>query len=328
MITGLSCIGAVSCSPGAKTDVQCLEVFGGSVWVEGAEFVMGDDAGYRDEGPARRVRVDGFWIDAHEVTNAQFADFVTATDYVTVAERTPDPSKIPGAPAAMLQPGSAVFAPSEASAGGLWWSYVPGASWRAPAGPGSSIDGLDAHPVVHIAFEDALAYANWAGGRLPTEAEFELAARGGLDGEVFAWGGRELAPDGEHRANTWQGIFPAVDTAEDGYSGAAPVGCFSANTYGVHDLVGNVWEWTADWYAPRHDPRDVDNPQGPPEARSYDPNTPGFPVKVLKGGSYLCAPNYCRRYRPAARQAQDTGLGASHIGFRLVHDDAPPTASR
>ena len=294
----------------------CLDAIGGEVLVAGGRFRMGGDV-YPHEAPLHEVRVDDFRIDAHEVTNKQFAEFVAATGYVTVAERVPDPAEFPGAPPEMLQPGAVVFTPpSIDSPGGPWWSYVPGANWRHPQGPDSDIDGRDHYPVVQIAFEDAAAYAAWAGRRLPTEAEYEYAARSGRDGERYAWGGDELAPEGRHLANTWQGLFPVQNTEDDGYTGAAPVGCYPANDYGAFDMIGNVWEWTASWYRPQHDPADNDNPQGPPD--SYDPANEGFPVKVIKGGSYLCAPNYCRRYRPAARHAQDMGLGTSHIGFRTV----------
>lgn len=294
----------------------CLTAIGSEVAVPAGRFTMGGDR-YPQEAPFHEVSIDAFRIDAHEVTNAQFAGFIAATGYVTVAERVPDPADFPGAPPEMLRPGSVVFTPpSLDSPGGSWWSYVPGADWRHPLGPDSSIAGKDHLPVVQVAFEDAAAYAAWAGRRLPTEAEYEYAARSGREGERFAWGGDEVAPGGRHMANTWQGMFPVQNSEADGYRGVAPVGCFPANDYGAYDLIGNVWEWTASWYRPQHDPADNDNPQGP--ADSYDPANEGFPVKVIKGGSYLCAPNYCRRYRPAARHAQDIALGASHIGFRTV----------
>jgi formylglycine-generating enzyme required for sulfatase activity len=280
---------------------------------------MGDDEAYREEGPAHVVTVDGFWIDTHEVTNAQFAKFVKETGYVTVAERVPNPDEIPGAPPEMLKPGSATFTPpSQGENITSWWSYTPGANWKHPEGPDSSIKNKDHYPVVHIAFEDAQSYATWAGRALPTEAQYELAARSRKDKEKYAWGGDEVVPEGKHMANTWQGFFPVQNTEEDGYEGIAPVGCFDANDYGAYDLIGNVWEWTGNWYVPAHKPEDNDNPKGPAQDESYDKNNAGFAVRVIKGGSFLCSPNYCMRYRPSARHAQDTGLGSNHIGFRTV----------
>ena len=300
---------------------DCGAEIGGEVWIDGASFTMGDDKTYPDEAPAHKVTVDGFWIDAHEVTNAQFAAFVEATGYATRAERTPNPEETPGAPPELLQPGSAVFTPPRGPGGvANWWTYVPGASWRNPTGPDSTIDGKERYPVVHIAFEDAAAYAAWAGRELPTEAQYELAARSKREGERYAWGGEKLAPGGAHQANTWQGVFPIINTQEDSYAGLAPVGCFPPNAYGAYDLIGNVWEWTTNWYAPGHTPTDNRNPKGPPKEESYDRNSPGLPVRVIKGGSFLCAPNFCMRYRPAARHAQDTGLGTNHIGFRTVRN--------
>ena len=289
----------------------------GMVWIPGGSFTMGTDQGYRDEKPVRQVKVDGFWIDPHEVTNAQFSQFVEDTGYKTVAEKPPEP--IPNAPPELMKPGSAVFKQPGAVASAditQWWHYVPGANWRQPEGPGSSIQGRENHPVVHIAHEDALAYAKWAGRSLPTEAQWEFAARAGAE-STFPWGD-SLAPEGKHMANTWTGTFPTKNSKADGYVFSAPVGCFPANANGLYDMIGNVWEWTADWYAPGHDARATDNPAGPPKEKSHDRRNPGFPVKVIKGGSYLCAPNYCMRYRPAARHAQDTGLGTNHIGFRTV----------
>jgi formylglycine-generating enzyme required for sulfatase activity len=298
---------------------SCLEKSGGQVWVDGRSFTMGENESYKEEGPEHEVNVDGFWIDTHEVTNGQFAKFAEETDYVTVAERTPNPDEIPGAPPEMLKPGSVVFSPpKEGEAIDSWWAYVPGANWKHPEGPTSSIDGKEHYPVVHISFEDAQEYAKWAGRELPTEAQHELASRAKLEKETYAWGGKDVAPEGVHKANTWQGYFPIQNTKEDGYEGLAPIGCYDPNEYGAYDMIGNVWEWTANWYAPKHNPKDNDNPKGPNEENSYDKNSGGFPVRVIKGGSFLCAPNFCYRYRPAARHAQDTGLGASHIGFRTV----------
>jgi len=289
------------------------------VWVPAGSFIMGASGYYPEEGPLQKVSLAGFWIDKHEVTNAQFSRFVAATGYVTVAERQPDPNDFPSIRAKDLKPGSAVFImPTEFVNGGSltqWWQFIAGAHWRQPTGPGSNIAGKEHHPVVHVAYEDALAYADWLGHDLPTEAQWEYAARGGLEQQTYSWG-EELTPDNKWQANTWQGLFPIRNTEEDGHIGTAPVGCYPENAYGLHDISGNVWEWVADWYYPRHQDRQgvVQDQQ----AKGYDPRQPGRPVKVIKGGSYLCAENYCRRYRPAARHAQETTLGAAHIGFRTV----------
>ena len=280
------------------------------VWLEGGSYTRGATGFYPDEGPPETVRVDGFWIGRFEVTNARFGEFVAETGYVTVAERQPDPKDFPGIDPALLKPGSVVFTMPTQPAGNLtqWWRFVPGANWREPTGPGSSIDGLEHHPVAHIAYEDARAFAEWLGHDLPTETQWEYAARGGLERAVYAWGD-EFLVDGQHQANTWQGIFPMVNAVEDHYSASAPVGCFPANGYGLYDMIGNLWEWVDDWYYPAH---------GTPGSGGHDPRQPGVPVKVIKGGSYLCAENYCRRYRPAARHAQELTLSAAHIGFRTV----------
>ncbi|WP_415234985.1 formylglycine-generating enzyme family protein [Sneathiella sp.] len=306
----------------SSSETKCKSKTGDQVWIEGGTFTMGDNETYREEAPEHKVTIDSFWIDTNEVTNAQFKKFIDETGYVTVAERKPNPEDIPGAPPEMLKPGSVVFTPPF-DVGGMqnitqWWTYMPGANWRHPSGPKSNIDGKDNLPVVHIAFEDAQAYADWAGRELPTEAQFEFVARSQKEGEHYAWGGEELAPERKHMANTWQGIFPLQDTKEDGYAGIAPVGCYDPNEYGAYDLIGNVWEWTSNWYADRHNPNDTLNPKGPTKEDSFDEKNAGFPVRVVKGGSYLCAPSFCMRYRPAARQAQDTGLGSDHIGFRTV----------
>lgn len=298
---------------------SCLAEQLEQVWVEGAEFIMGDDSTYREEGPAHAVTVSGFWIDAHEVTNAQFTKFVEETGYTTVAEKNPDPADWPAdVPAKFLKPGSVLFVPPTAGqpAENLW-SWVAGTNWRHPVGPGSSIVGKDDYPAIHIAFEDAEAYAKWAGRSLPTEAQFELAARNKRD-SLFAWDGNELAPNGHHHANTWQGSFPVEHKSEDGHVGLAPVGCFESNDYGIYDLIGNVWEWTSNRYYPEHDPNDSVNPTGPSQQKSDSSNHGSSVNRVIKGGSYLCAENYCLRFRPAAREAQDSGLGTSHIGFRTV----------
>ncbi len=291
----------------------------GMVWIERGSFTMGGVGHHRDEGPPHEVTVSGFWIDRYEVTNAQFAQFVADTDYVTVAERVPDPLRHPELPVEFLVPGSVVFVPpTDLQSGGSlanWWQFVADADWRHPYGSGSTIMGLDNHPVVHIAYEDAVAYAQWLGRSLPTEAQWEYAARGGLQGATYAWG-EKLKPNDTWQANTWQGLFPIRNTNEDGYVGAAPVGCFAANGYGLHDMSGNVWEWTKNWYQPGHRDEQSEDPVGP--MRSFDPRQPNASVRVIKGGSYLCAPNYCLRYRPAARHAQEPDLPAGHIGFRTV----------
>jgi formylglycine-generating enzyme required for sulfatase activity len=262
--------------------------------------------------------MDGFWIDRHEVTNAQFQKFVDATGYVTLAERGLDPNTHPGVAKELLAPGSVVFVrPTDVARGGRitqWWQFVPGANWRQPSGPGSSIADKHNHPVIHIAYEDALAYARWRGRSLPSEAQWEFAARGGRDGEDD-WSSA-FNDQGEPIANTWQGIFPLFDTQEDGYSGTAPVGCFKPNGYGLYDMIGNVWEWTSDWYKGAHSRDVATNPTGPELQQVVMRGQ--TPRRVIKGGSYLCSSNYCARYRPAARQPQEISLSAAHLGFRTV----------
>jgi len=296
-------------------------------WIPGGTFLMGSDRHYPEEGPVHRVTVGGFWMDRMPVTNAAFERFVEATGYVTLAERPAKPEDYPGAPPEMLQPASSVFMkPSgrvDISNAYNWWFYVPGADWRHPRGPDTSIAALPDHPVVHIAAEDAIAYAQWAGKDLPTEAEWEFAARGGMEGAEFVWGD-ELVPGGRHMANTWQGEFPYQNSGEDGFEATSPVGTFPPNGYGLFDMAGNVWEWTSDWYgahaAPEHPCCSVANPRGGTRDASYDPRTPDLriPRKVTKGGSHLCAPNYCRRYRPAARMAQPIDTSTCHLGFRCI----------
>jgi formylglycine-generating enzyme len=301
----------------------------GMRWVPGGTFRMGDDNAYPEEAPAHKAAVSGFWIDEYVVTSANFAAFVAATGYRTVAERPLDPADYPGADPSLLVPGSSVFfmptRPANLADIRSRWAYVPGACWRHPEGPGSTIEGHERHPVVHVAFEDAEAYAAWAGKALPTEAEWEFAARGGLEGAMFSWG-NEFTPDGRYMANTWQGPFPYRDQGLDGFRGRSPVGSFPCNGYGLYDMIGNVWEWTTDWYSDHHSP-EAEGPccvprdsQGGLQTSSYDATQPGscIPRKVIKGGSYLCAPNYCRRYRPAARHAQMIDTGTSHIGFRCI----------
>jgi formylglycine-generating enzyme len=290
----------------------------GMVWIAGGSFLMGSDTHYAEERPAHPVAVGGFWIDRHPVTNAQFARFVEATGYVTQAERPLRPDQHPELPDALRVAGSAVFVmPARDGAGRdppVWWRYVPGADWRHPAGPGSSIRRADNYPAVHIAFADALAYARWAGRDLPTEAEWEFAARGGLDGKDYVWGD-ELTPGRKWMANTWQGTFPFENTGADGFIGTAPVGCYPANGYGLYDMAGNVWEWTLDWYRPGHVPKQSVDPRGPASPATLPMHGPAH---VIKGGSFLCAPDFCARYRPSARQPAEADLGSSHIGFRTV----------
>ncbi len=292
--------------------------------LDGGAFLMGSQEHYREEGPVRRVTVGPFRISKTEITNAEFAEFVAATGYVTTAERKLDPAEHPDWPADLLQPGSMVFAPPEHAVSlrdsTAWWRYVLGANWRHPTGPESSIAGLDDHPVVQVSPEDAEAYAKWAGGRLPSEAEWEYAARGGLEGADYVWGETYDPVDG-WKANTWQGAFPQKDDAVDGHHGTAPVASFAPNGFGLYDMAGNVWEHVADWWVPGHPKVGERDPRGPPQqlAARFSPPEIG-PRRVVKGGSWLCAPNFCHRYRPAARQPQEMGLGTNHIGFRIVRD--------
>ncbi len=300
------------------------------IWIAGGTFLMGSDNFYPEEAPAHHVTVSGFWMDTTAVTNADFARFVAQTGYITEAERPLDPAKFPGADPEMLVPGALVFAqprrPVDLDNFRNWWQYVPGACWRAPEGPGSSISGRSNHPVVQVSYEDAEAYARWAGKDLSTEAEWEYAARGGLDGAAYVWGD-ELYPGGRFMANTWQGQFPWQNLRSDGYERTAPVKSFPPNGYGLYEMAGNVWEWTRDWYRDRHKKPNAEkacctpvNPRGPSIEHSYDPCMPKVRIarKVLKGGSFLCAPNYCRRYRPAARHPQMVDTATCHIGFRCV----------
>jgi sulfatase modifying factor 1 len=314
------------------------------VWIPGGDFWMGSDHHYPEEAPAHRVSVMGFWLDRTPVTNAQFQKFVKATGHVTLAEKPADPALYPDALPERLAPASIVFvAPSAAIGLGdpyQWWRYVAGANWRHPEGPGSSIKGRERHPVVHIAHADALAYATWAGKALPSEAEWERAAWGGLEGVEFAWGDA-LHPGGQPRANTWQGTFPHHNSRLDGWERTSPVGSFPANGYGLLDMIGNVWEWTEDWYLEHRQRASDEGPSAEGEGSSegccaslperdeleairrelsIDPTSQhgGLPRKVVKGGSFLCAPNYCQRYRPAARLAQGIDTSTCHMGFRCV----------
>ena len=297
--------------------------------IQGGDFFMGSNDHYPEEAPQHRVHVDGFRMDRYPVTNEQFQEFVEQTGYVTYAEIAPRAEDYPGALPDMLQAGSLVFVkmrrPTGPPPGGCpWWNFIFGADWRHPEGPDSTIEGRERHPVVHVAFRDAEAYANWAGKALPAEAEWEFAARGGLDRAEFAWGG-ELHPGGHHMANVWQGEFPWQNLRSDGYERTSPVGAFPPNGYGLHDMIGNVWEWTSDWYADSHRGGCCvpENPRGGSEDASCEPGQPArIPRKVLKGGSHLCAPNYCRRYRPAARFPHPVDTSTCHVGFRcVVRDD-------
>ena len=308
----------------------------GMVWVPGGQFMMGsnDQTANEIEGPAHTVELSGFWMDAHEVTNAEFKRFVDETGYVTVAERPINweemkkqlPPGTPKPPEEVLQPGSLVFDPPAHEVPlydySMWWSWKVGANWRQPEGPGSSIKGKDDFPAVHIAYEDAKAYAEWAGKRLPTEAEYEFAAQGGNEGHPFAWGD-ELTPSGKYLANFFQGNFPYNNVSTDGFAGASPVESFPPNAYGLYDIIGNVWEWSSDWYRPDTHAQMSKitvcrNPTGPEQ--SYDPQEPLTPKRVIKGGSYLCSKEYCSNYRPSARMATAVDSGQEHLGFRCVKD--------
>jgi sulfatase modifying factor 1 len=319
----------------------------GMVWIPGGEFSMGaanpvgrdlNQVGMHatdDSRPIHRVYVDGFWIDKTEVTNRQFEKFVKATGYVTVAERTPTPEEFPSAPPENLVAGSVVFSPPDhpvpLNNQFQWWAYIHGANWRHPLGPRSSLKGKGDYPVVHIAYQDAVAYAKWAGKRLPTEAEWEFAARGGLSGKVYPWGD-EFRKDGRWMANTHQGHFPNRDTAEDRFSGIAPVAQYPPNGYGLYDVAGNVWEWTSDWYRPDYyatlaaSGAVARNPQGPPS--SWDPSEPGVPKRVQRGGSFLCTEQYCSRYMVGTRGKGEISTGTNHLGFRCVQDTTQLSAKR
>jgi formylglycine-generating enzyme required for sulfatase activity len=307
----------------------------GMVWIPGGEFSMGgvNPAGMQEGGhevmfdarPVHRVYVDGFYMDETEVTNAEFDAFVKATGYITVAERKPTKEEFPGAPEANLVAGSVVFTPintNDLSDHYRWWSYVHGASWKHPFGPGSDIHGKENYPVVHVTWEDAAAYAKWAGKRLPTEAEWEFAARGGKAGDLYTWG-NQLKPDGKWMANTFQGKFPAEDQGLDGFAGIAPVRQYPANAYGLYDMAGNVWEWCSDWYRPDYyrsfgSGAVARNPRGPEE--SIDPAEPGAKKKVQRGGSFLCTDQYCTRYMVGTRGKGEFRSASNHVGFRCVRD--------
>ncbi len=323
-LTGMVLALGLAGPAGAAEGIAPIEL--ATVSLDGGSFLMGSEDNHPEEGPVHRVTVGPFRIMTTEVTNAEFRAFVEATGYVTMAERALDPADHPGWPPELLQPGSMVFAMPEAVQGMedvmQWWSFTPGATWRTPLGPGSDIAGMDLMPVVQVAPEDAEAFATWAGGRLPTEAEWEFAARGGLDGAEYTWG-ETFDPAQGWKANSWQGTFPVTDTADDGFHGLAPVGSFAPNGYGLYDMAGNVWEHVADWYVPAHPDRPEVDPHGPPAELAAQFSHPEIgPRRVIKGGSWLCAPNFCYRYRPAARQAQEMGLGTNHIGFRVAFDAA------
>jgi sulfatase modifying factor 1 len=309
----------------------------GMVWIPGGEFSMGskDPRGevcggtepMNDARPVHRVQLDGFWMDRTEVTNAEFARFVAATKYVTVAERPLRAADYPGVPADKLAPGSLVFTPPPHAVpltnAFQWWAWVPGANWRHPEGPDSNIKGRDQHPVVHVAYEDAEAYAKWAGKQLPTEVQWEFAARGGRSGELYAWG-NELNPGGKKMANIWEGPFPHANSKADGFAGNAPVASFPANGYGLHDVAGNVWEWCSDWYAPNTYAKraaasgPTRNPTGPLQRDSFDPGEPGVAKRVQRGGSFLCTDQYCTRYMVGTRGKGSPDTGSNHAGFRCV----------
>jgi sulfatase modifying factor 1 len=304
----------------------------GMVRIPGGTFVMGSDKHYPEEAPPHDVTVGACWIDIFVVTNAQFAEFVRETGYVTLAEKPANPDLYPGAKPELLAASSVVFrrpgGPVDMRDQYSWWTYVQGADWRHPRGPHTTIDGLEEHPVVHVAFEDAAAYAGWAGKELPTEAEWEFAARGGLDGAEYTWG-NDFKLGGKLMANTWQGRFPFENLLEDGFEWTAPVGSFPPNGYGLYDMAGNVWEWTTDYYQVHHKIASpccgLDNPRGGNLEDSYDPREQiKIARRVMKGGSYLCAPNYCHRYRPAARMAQPIDTSTCHLGFRCIVRDPPP----
>jgi formylglycine-generating enzyme required for sulfatase activity len=300
------------------------------VWIPGGLFTMGSDHHYPEEAPAHSRQVEGFWIDRAPVTNAQFRKFVKATGHITLAERPADPAAYPDALPELLAPASIVFVPPAGPVGTgdpyRWWQYIPGANWRHPEGPGSSIKDRDHHPVVHVAHEDALAYAAWAGKQLPSEAEWEFASWGGSGGTEFVWGS-ELHPGGRAMANTFQGDFPHHNSRLDGYERTSPVGSFAANGYGLVDMIGNVWEWTDSWYGP-HSSAQSSGTSGDADGccasaareASIDRSSQhgAMPRKVVKGGSYLCAPSYCRRYRPPARLAQGIDTSTCHMGFRCI----------
>jgi formylglycine-generating enzyme required for sulfatase activity len=299
----------------------------GMVHIPAGTFWMGCEVpSFKDVRPVHQVRIESFWLDKTPVTNEEFARFVRSTGYKTIAQRKPDAKDFPGAPAENLVPGSMVFTPPSHPVSKQshysWWRYVPGADWQHPEGPASSLAGRSKHPVVQIAWDDANAYAKWAGKRLPTEAEFEYAARGGLDRKLYSWGD-QFKPKDRWQANIWQGVFPYENTAEDGFRSTSPVSSFPANGYGLFDMTGNVWEWCSDWYRPDYyqavaAQKIVSNPQGPTD--SFDPNEPTVPKRVQRGGSFLCTDQYCARYMVGARGKGEPSSGCSNVGFRCAKD--------
>jgi formylglycine-generating enzyme required for sulfatase activity len=315
------------------------------VWIPGGEFSMGGDQASealcglpgvtRDARPIHRVYVDGFWMDRTEVINEEFERFVRATGYVTVAERTPRAEDFPGAPPENLVAGSVVFTPPDHPVRldnhYQWWSYIKGANWRHPLGPNSDLKGREKYPVVQVAYEDAAAYAKWAGKRLPTEAEFEFAARGGLSGQLYPWG-NDLKPGGKWMANIYQGGFPLHDTGEDGFAGIAPVAQFPPNGYNLYDVAGNVWEWCSDWYRPDYYAQLAEgggvarNPQGPDTP--FDPGEPTEQKRVHRGGSFLCTDQYCTRYMVGSRGKGEISSGSNHLGFRCVQSPGSSAQTR
>jgi sulfatase modifying factor 1 len=314
---------------GPLTQSPAAPPFKGMVWVPGGTFLMGSEDFYPEERPVLHATVSGFWMDEHPVTVAEFRRFVKATGYKTVAERPLDQAEYPHADPGLLTPGSLVFHPTRGPVSlndyRNWWAYQPGACWTHPEGPGSNVGGRERHPVVHVAFEDVQAYADWAGKEIPTESEWEFAARGGLEGATYTWG-NDFTPKGRMMANTWQGEFPWQNLRLDRYEGTSPAGAFPPNAYGLYDMAGNVWEWTSDYFTPRHLDDAMDsccvpsNPRVDSPEQSYNLGQPGehIPRRVVKGGSHLCAPNYCLRYRPAARQAQAIETSMAHLGFRCI----------
>ncbi|MBI1176881.1 SUMF1/EgtB/PvdO family nonheme iron enzyme [bacterium] len=337
---GLALLLTAKENPPTTTGEPSKDAPPGMVWIPGGEFTMGSDSSgdalcslpgvTRDAQPLHRVYVDGFWMDKTEVTNEEFEKFVKATGYVTIAERVPTKEEFPTAPPENLFAGSTVFTPPdhpvELNNYYQWWNYVRGADWRHPLGADSDLKGREKYPVVHIAYADAAAYAKWAGKRLPTEAEWERAARGGLEGKLYAWGD-ELKPGGKWMANIYEGKFPLKDSGEDGFAGIAPVAQFPPNGYGLYDMAGNVWEWCSDWYRPDYYARlalaggVARNPQGPDS--SYDPAEPTEKKRVHRGGSFLCTDQYCTRYMVGTRGKGEISTGSNHLGFRCVRAATP-----